>query len=280
MFSRLWVRVRDYVLLAVLLIASFVVLLAQNGPFFRSARALALEATAPVEGTFSWTGRYARALDENDELRADNIALAAEVARLREARRENDRLRSLIAFRDSVSFDMVPARIVGKDITKQDNLLTIDAGARDSVRVGMAVIDERGIVGKIVLTSEDFSLVMPHQNTNFRVAARIDLLNHDGVVRWDGLAYDRLLMEYVVKTEPVVRGQLVTTSGFSGTFPPGIPVGKVDSVFAAQGRNDLVIYLEPASSVSTADYVYVLTAEISPEREALEGTPLQPGSTR
>ncbi len=276
MFSRFWERIRDFVLLAVLLIVSLVVLLAQNGPVFRSARALALEATAPVEGTFSWTGRYSRALDENDELRADNIALAAEVARLREARSENDRLRKLIAFRDSVTYDMVPARVVGKDITKQDNLLTIDAGARDSVKVGMAVIDERGIVGKTVLVSEDYSLVMPHQNTNFRVPAKIDLLGRDGVVRWDGLAYDRLLMEYVVKTEPVVRGQLVVTSGFSGTFPAGIPVGKVDSVFAAKGRNDLVIYLEPASSVSTADYVYVLLDQISAERLELEATPLQP----
>lgn len=275
MLSSLWHRIRDYVLLAVLLIVSLVVLFAQNGPLFRSARALALQATAPVEGTFSWTDRYTRALGENDELREDNIELAAEVARLREARSENERLRKLIAFRDSVSFEMVPARVVGKDITKQDNLLTINVGTSDSVRVGMAVIDERGIVGKVVLASEDYALVMPHQNTDFRVPAQIDLLNRDGVVRWDGTAYDRLLMEYVVKTEPVVRGQLVVTSGFSGTFPPGIPVGKVDSVFAAKGRNDLVIYLEPAASVSTVDYVYVLLDQISPEREELENTPLR-----
>ena len=276
MASRLWERIRDYLLLAVLLIVSLVVLLSQNQPFFRSARALALQATAPVEGTFSWTGQYARSVDENDELRADNIRLAAEVALLREARGENERLRRLIAFRDSVSFDMVPARVVGKDITRQDNLLTLDVGESDSVKVGMAVVDERGIVGKVILTSRDYSLVMPHQNTNFRVPAKIDLLGRDGVVRWDGLAYDRLLMEYVVKTEPVVRGQLVVTSGFSGTFPPGIPVGKVDSVFAARGRNDLVIYLTPSSSVSTVDYVYVLTDQISPERQELEATSLQP----
>lgn len=276
MASRLWERIRDYLLLGVLLIVSLVVLLSQNQPFFRSARALALQVTAPVEGTFSWAGQYARSVEENDELRADNIRLAAEVALLREARGENERLRRLIAFRDSVSFDMVPARVVGKDITKQDNLLTLDVGTRDSVEVGMAVVDERGIVGKVVLTSQDYSLVMPHQNTNFRVPAKIDLLGRDGVVRWDGLAYDRLLMEYVVKTEPVVRGQLIVTSGFSGTFPPGIPIGKVDSVFAARGRNDLVIYLTPASSVSTVDYVYVLTDQISPERQALEATSLQP----
>src|SRR5690606_18957540 len=138
----------DYVLLAVLLIGSLVVLFSQNGPLFRSARALALQVTAPVEGTFSWTDRYTRALAENEALRANNIGLAAEVALLREARSENERLRRLIAFRDSVSFEMVPARVVGKDITKQDNLLTINAGTNDSVRVGMAVIDERGIVGR------------------------------------------------------------------------------------------------------------------------------------
>lgn len=275
MFSRFWERIRDFVLLAVLLIVSLVVLLAQNGPVFRSARALALEATAPVEGTFSWTGRYSRALDENDELRADNIALAAEVARLREARSENDRLRKLIAFRDSVTYDMVPARVVGKDITRQDNLLTLNVGARADVREGMAVIDERGIVGKVVLTSANYALVMPHQNTNFRVPAKIDLLNRDGVVRWDGAANDRLLMEYVTKTEPVVRSQLVVTSGFSGTFPAGIPVGVVDSVYAAKGRNDLVIYLKPSASVSSVDYVYVLLDQISPERVELESTPVQ-----
>ncbi len=275
MLSSLWERARDYLLLAVLLIVSLVVLLSQNGPLFRSARALALEATAPVEGTFSSADRYTRALSENDELRANNIELAAEVARLREARSENERLRKLIAFRDSVSFAMVPARVVGKDITKQDNLLTINVGTSDSVRVGMAVIDERGIIGKVVLTSKDYALVMPHQNTDFRVPAQIELLDRDGVVRWDGTNYDRLLMEYVVKTEPVVRSQLVVTSGFSGTFPAGIPVGRVDSVFAAKGRNDLVIYLKPAAPISSVDYVYVLLDQISPERVELENTSLR-----
>lgn len=275
MLSHLWARARDFVLLAALLIVSLVVLLSQNGPLFRSARALSLQATAPVEGGFSWTQRYTRALEENDELREDNIDLAAEVARLREARSENERLRALIAFRDSVDYNMVPARVVGKDITKQENLLTLNVGARDSVAVGMAVIDERGIVGKVVLVSERYSLVMPHQNTNFRVPAKIDLLGRDGVVLWDGASNDRLLMEYVVKTEPVFKGQLVTTSGFSGTFPAGIPVGEVDSVYAARGRNDLVIYLRPASSVSTVDYVYVLLDQISVERTELEATPIQ-----
>lgn len=275
MLARIWARIGDYVVLAVLVALSLGLLLARNNTVFRSARALALEATAPVESSFAWTGRYTRALDENESLRGQAIALQAEVARLREARRENERLRALVGFRDSVDFRMVPAKVVGKDVTRQDNLLTIDAGEEDSVEVGMAVIDERGIIGKVVLTSGDYALVMPHQNTDFAVPATIELLNRDGVVRWDGIEYDRLLMEYVVKTEPVVKGQRVVTSGFSGTYPPGVPVGVVDSVFAARGRNDLVIYLEPAAPLSTVDYVYVVLNRADSARVALEQTPIR-----
>lgn len=277
MLARFWERARDFVVLGALLAVSLVTLLAQNEPVYRSVRALALEVTAPVEGLYAASTRYTRALRENEALRAEAVQLAAEVARLRAARRENERLRGLIGFRDTVDFPMVPARVVRKDIARQENLLTLNVGARDGVAEGMPVLDERGLVGRVILTSPNYSLVMPHQNTRFAVAAQITELGRDGVVRWDGLRFDRLLMEHVVKTEPVEPGMLVTTSEFSGTFPPGVPVGRVDSVFAARGRNDLVIYLDPASPLSAVDYVYVLLIAPDPEREALEATPIMTG---
>ena len=134
----------------------------------------------------------------------------------------------------------------------------------------MPVINERGIVGRVVLTSPGYSVVMPHQNTQFRVPAVIDELGREGIVRWDGTAFDRLTMEYVVKTEPVERGMLVTTSPFSGVFPAGTPVGRVDTAYAAAGRNDYVIHLDPAAPVSEVGYVYVLLVEPDPERAILE----------
>jgi len=144
----------------------------------------------------------------------------------------------------------------------------------------MPVLDERGIVGKVVLVSPNYSLVMPHQNTDFAVPAQISELGRDGIVRWDGQAFDRLLMEYVVKTEPVEPGMLVTTSGFSGAFPAGVPIGRVDTVFAARGRNDLVVYLRPAAPISTVDFVYVVLREMELEREELEATPVRPAGRR
>jgi rod shape-determining protein MreC len=280
MFRRFWERSRDFIILGLLLIISLTVLLAQHNPLYRAARGVALEVTAPVDGVFARSTRFTRALQENDALRNEAVQLSAEVARLRAARRENERLRAMVGFRDTTDAPMVPARVVSKDIARQDNLLTINVGRSDSIQVGMPVLDERGIVGKVVLVSRNFSLVMPHQNTDFSIPAQISELGRDGIVRWDGQRFDRLLMEYVVKTEPVEPGMLVTTSGFSGVFPAGVPIGRVDTVFAARGRNDLVVYLQPAAPISTVDFVYVMLRAVDFEQEELEATPIRTASRR
>lgn len=275
--TRYWEKSRDFLIFGALLLASLAVLLGRDGPALRAARGAALTVTAPVEATFAGLTRYTDALGENERLRHTTAALAADVARLREARSEADRLRDLVGFGDSLGISRVAARVVGKDITRQSNFLTIDRGTRDSVEVGMPVVDERGVVGRVVLASANYAVVMPHQNTQFAIPATIDLLNQDGIVRWDGTAYDRLLMEFVPKTEPVVPGQLVVTSPYSDVFPPGLPVGVVDTAYAAAGRNDYVVYLRPAAPISQVRYVYVLRIRPDPEREALEAAAREGG---
>ena len=268
--QQVWERSRDYVVFAALLLIGLVIFVGRNGPALRAARAASLAVTAPVEGVFERWGQFRRSLGENERLREETAALSASVARLREASAENAQLRALLQFTDSTNVRRVVGRVVSKDITEQANLLTIDVGTRDGVRVGMPVINERGVVGKVLLVSDRYAVVMPHQNTQFRVPAVIEELGREGVVRWDGTGFDQLTMEYVVKTEPVERGMLVTTSPFSGVFPAGVPVGRVDTAYAAAGRNDYVIRLTPAAPISEVGFVYVLLTRPDPERAILE----------
>lgn len=267
---RLWEWLRDWVLLFGLLTASMVVLVAQNEPLVRAFRAQALEATSVVESRFAWVGGYFRALDENDLLREENITLASEVARSREATYQNERLRRLLGFQDTTAYPMAPARVVAKDITEQDNFLTLNVGSSDSIKVGMPVVDERGIIGRVELVSQDYSLVMPYLNTDFRVPGKIQALQVDGMIRWEGNDRNSLLMEYVSRNQPVLKGQLVVTSGASGSFPPGFPVGFVDSLATLPGRNQLQIYLTPTSPIDQADYVFVILREQNPQVVALQ----------
>lgn len=268
--QQVWERTRDYVVFAVLLLIGITIFVSRNGPALRAARAASLVVTAPVEGAFERAARFRRSLTENERLRSETAELSAEVARLREASAENAQLRSLLQFADTSEVPRVVARVVSKDITEQTNLLTIDVGSRDSVEAGMPVINEQGIVGRVVLTSPRYSVVMPHQNTLFRVPGVIEALGREGIVRWDGQSVDQLTMDRVVKTEPVEPGMLVVTSPFSGVFPAGVPIGRVDTAYAAAGRNDYVIRLDPAAPISEVGFVYVLLTRPDPEQAILE----------
>lgn len=267
---QLWEQIRDWVILAVLLVTSLLTMLTLNQPLVRSLRAEAIEVTARVESSFAWMGRYFRALEENDELRRENIRLSSEVARAREVRQRNEELERMLHMRDSSRAPLRSARVVTKDLYRQENMITLDVGRADSIRVGMPVLHDEGIVGTVVLVSEHYARVMPFLNTEFRVPAVVQPLGAEGIVRWEGDTLDRLLLEHIVKTESVERGQRVVTSGHSGVFPPGRLIGTVDSVAVRTGRNELSVHLTPAVPLYEIKHAVVLLRRPDPERLSLE----------
>ncbi len=261
---------QDWVALGFCLVVSFLVLIGRNEPVLVGLRGTSLEMTSWVESQFSWAGRYFGALGENDRLREDNIELSAQLARSREAIQENDRLRQLLAVRDTLGMPLRLGRIVGKDLGQQQNYFTLDLGHSDSVKVGMPVVDERGILGKVVLVSESYSRVMAYLNTDFRVSVRVLPMGADGVVRWDGNRPDRLTLDYISRTEPVRQGMTVVTSGTSDAFPAGLSVGTVEEVQAREGRNQLDILLQPTSLVNRARFAFVVLREQDSEQLQIE----------
>lgn len=270
-----WDRIRDWVVLLVLLLASLTIMLSFNLPLVRSLRAVALEFTSWVEQPFARVRGYTQALDELERLREENIALASRVAQARNAVAENSRLRSLLDLRSQSAVPMVGARIIKQRIGSEQNLLVIDAGQADSVAVGMPVVNDQGIIGRVLEATEQYALVMPYLNTDFRVPAQVQELQAHGIVRWEGVDQERLLLEHVVRTEPVELGQLVVTSGFSGVFPAGYPIGEIVGFEDRPGRNELLIYVEPSAPLYKVDYVFVLLEMPSPEAEALEAEPAE-----
>lgn len=263
---RLWERFGDWILFAVLVFVSVVIILSWNEPMIKGFRARALGLTGIVENTFSVAGSYLRALEENEALRNENIQLSGELAMAKEAEAENVRLKIQLDYRDSLSSESIAARIVYKDILRERNTLTIDVGRRDGVDVDMAVIDTRGIIGKVVLVGERFSQVMSYQNTDFFVPARIQPQNSDGIIRWSGERRDLLELDHVMKTDPVEAGQTVVTSGYSSVFQPGIPIGKVARVEELPGDPSWRVFVRPLALLGNAQHVFVILDRPDPER--------------
>jgi len=256
--NRFWERIRDWALLGGLLLISLLVLLSANEPMLRGLRARSLEATSAVENAFAGLGRYVRALDENEALRNQNIDLANQVALMRAAEAENARLADLLELSDTLSFSVTAARVSSKDITQERNTITLDVGTEDGIYENMAVIDARGIVGKVVLASQSNSLVMTYLNMEFFTPARILPAMTDGILRWNGDRFDRLILEQVVRSAQVAPGDEVITSGYSTIFQPSYPIGVVDSVFAEPGMSTWTIYVTPYAELDDLSHVFVV----------------------
>ena len=267
--NRIWERTRDWVLVSVLIISSLVVMLTVNEDMLRGLRARSLEATSSIESLFAGLGRYVRALDENEVLRTQNIDLANQVALMRSAEAENQRLEALLGLTDSLDYNVVAARITAKDITSERNFVTIDVGRADGIEEDMAVIDPSGIVGKIVLVGQNYSRVMTYLNSDFFVPASVLPSMTDGSLRWDGRRFDRLLLEHVVRSAAVSIGDLVVTNGFSTVYQPGYPIGTVDSLFAEPGMSTWTIHVRPRARLDNLSHVFVVTSKPANAMDAI-----------
>lgn len=245
-------------------------MLTENLSIVRTFRAASLEITGRVENSLSWIGRYFHALEENDLLRSENISLSSQLARSREADIENTRLRRLVGFVDSVSYNLEPARIIQKEITAQNNYLYLNKGRRDGVARDMGVLDERGILGKVIEVSENYAQVMSYLNMDFRVPAKIQPSQAQGIIKWEGVQRDQLLLEHVIKTEIVNQGDLVVTSGYSSVFPPGYPVGTVQTVVPQPGKNQLLVYIKPSSQIDVVEHAFIVLEQPEEELEMLQ----------
>src|SRR5690606_29082021 len=109
-------------------------------------------------------------------------------------------LRKLLNFRDSTDFELQAVTFVSKELTGLNNTFTIDAGSKKGMALGMPVVTSDGLIGKVVLTSENYSQVMPYFNNLFKVSARVQQSRSTGIVSWLGNDMSELVMDYVPKT--------------------------------------------------------------------------------
>jgi rod shape-determining protein MreC len=78
---------------------------------------------------------------------------------------------------------------------------------------------------------------------------------------------DAMELRYMAANADVTVGDLLTTSGVDGVYPPGLPVARIEKVDRRVDTMFARIYCVPLSLVSGAHHVLVLeplTSQISP----------------
>ncbi|HTW87753.1 MAG TPA: rod shape-determining protein MreC [Candidatus Binataceae bacterium] len=194
---------------------------------------------------------------ENQRLHTELSRFQNEQARLDELETENRHLSELLELRETLGMRAIAANVIGSDATGLSRTLILSAGANNGLNVGMAVLSNQGVVGKLIATSGSSSRVLLIDDHNAALDAFDQRSRVRGIVA--GVVDDGLTMKYVGRTADVRVGDAVVTSGLDGTFPRGLLVGEVSRV-ESQGPGLFVnVSVAPAVDFRRLEQVLVVT---------------------
>lgn len=261
--------IRDHVLTVLFILIAFFLMVFRHEGSLQSVRKVSVLALSYIEQPLSQVRVYRNALQTNEQLGEQNILLQDELSRLRSVREENRVLREMVGMRDTLELDLLPVRIVAKNLTGINNSLTVNKGNRDGIEPGMPLVTPDGLVGQTILTTTGHSQVMPFYNPLFRASGRVQGNRAYGIVSWNTDRSNELVMSHVPQTIMVPEGSVIETSGFSNQYPPGIPIGEVIRTEAEKGRDTQQIYIRPYVSLHQTAEAFIVRFQPEPEVEDL-----------
>lgn len=199
-----------------------------RGGFDRVAAPVGGVISAPVRWTgqgSDWISGYFFAVSENRKLKKQ----LQEMQALRDAnitlKNTNDRYEALLGIRTEPAIRMATARAVSESRGPFSNARLIDAGTRKGIRVGNPVVNEHGLVGRVVGTTNGVSRVLLLTDVASRTPVLIDRSDARAILVGDGGGNPRL--DFLRGQGTIRAGDRVLTSGDGGVFPRGLPVGVV-----------------------------------------------------
>ena len=211
------------------------------------------------------------ALSSQDAMRAKLAAQAERSARADQLAQENARLRALLELRPAVTVKSLAAEVLYEAPDPFSYKVFLDRGQQHGVVAGAPVINESGVLGQVtrvypfsaevtLLVDKDAAIPVVNTRTQHRSAA---FGSGDG---------HTMELRFVGGNDDVQAGDLLTTSGTDGVYPPGLSVAKVAVVDRRADSAFARISLAPTAQPDGVRHVLVL----EPLNVQLPGRPEPP----
>ena len=171
------------------------------------------------------TKNHLNIFNENIKLKEENAQLKEQIFDPDFLIFENKQLRQLLDEQVTSSTNLVSARVMLDKQSPYLNSFVINSGSNKEIKNGMAVLDGKNFVGRIVDVNFFSSRVLLVTDLNSKIPVSIEPSGHQAILSGHGTKEPTL--EYLPKNHTVQSGNKVYTSGKEGIFTPGIPIGEV-----------------------------------------------------
>ena len=160
-----------------------------------------------------------------DELKKENNKLKNNISESDFLEFENAQLRKLIEEQASSFSDLLSARVMIDKQSPYLNSFIINIGSNKNIKNGMAVLDGKNFVGRIVDVNFFSSRVLLVSDLNSKIPVIIEPSGHHAILSGHGT--NKPILEYLPENYTIQDGDKVYTSGKEGIFSPGIPIGEI-----------------------------------------------------
>jgi rod shape-determining protein MreC len=199
---------------------------------------------------------FHRNLYQNEILKKETDILKFKLNSADEIYRENERLRSILAFKQKASFKVVVARVVARPADSWSSAVTIDKGKFNGIRRGMIAITYLGLAGRVVEATDRTAKVMLINDPNIGVSAVVKRSRQEGLV--SGTLGGYLIMRYLPKDSDIQISDVILTSGLTELYPKGLLIGKVVEVGEEFSRLSRYAVIKPALDLTNIEEILII----------------------
>ena len=174
-----------------------------------------------VEGHLNLYNNYSELMKENEELK-NNIS-KSDFLKL-----ENSQLRKLIEEQVESPSNLVSARVMLDKQSPYLNSFVINVGSNKGIKNGMAALDGKNFIGRIVDVNFFSSRVLLVSDLNSKIPILSEPSANHAILSGHGTSEPTL--EYLPENHNIQDGDKIYTSGKEGIFITGIPIGEAKIV--------------------------------------------------
>jgi rod shape-determining protein MreC len=214
-------------------------------------------------------GAYFESLEQaqaaQEEARKKLALQAQRASQVEQLSSENTRLRKLLELREQTGTSSMAAQVLYDTADPYTRRVIVDKGIVHGVATGSPVIDESGVLGQVTraypLVSE-VTLVIDRDHAipvlNTRTGAR-SVAYGDPTILGGSLE-----LRFMAGNADVKQGDLLTTSGIDGLYPPGLAVARIEKIERRADSAFARIYCLPIALVHGSRHVMILGALSTP----------------
>ena len=203
-----------------------------------------------LSGVYDYFRELRTIREDNQRSREENRRLGNVENRARALEIENKLLSELLNYTPPPEASYLSARIIAEEGDGFSHSIIIYTGGDKPVKKGQVVLSDRGVIGRIDRVGKLYSKVILITDINSKIPVMVERTRVRGILSGDNTSVPKMV--FIPLSAELTVGDRIVTSGVAGTFPPGLPIGKISSIDKG------AVKIKPFGNLDRLEYVKIV----------------------